>query len=383
MLVSWCARHAETDDVGQTMILRVLHVLTSNDRRGAQISALLVRDELARRGHRAEAVALTGEGGGTRLDIPTLGPSRMSIQSLTELRRRARSADVVIAHGSTTLTACAVALRRNNPPFAYANIGDLSYWAGHGAKRLRVQLLLRRAAAVAARSDASRESLHTNYGVPRDRVRIIPNGRPAQLYPRTDADRRLAARRELGLPAHGPVVAWVGSLSPEKRPDLAVAAIARMNGVTLALAGDGPERDRVAEQVARVAPGRVHLLGAVDSSAPTLAAADALLLTSDSEGLPGVLIEAGLTGIPVVATRVGFVDEVVADGVTGRLVSPGRDDEMADALAAVLADAPAMGERAYARCTTEFSITRVADRWESMLVDMVERSGGLRERSKQ
>jgi glycosyltransferase involved in cell wall biosynthesis len=98
-----------------------------------------------------------------------------------------------------------------------------------------------------------------------------------------------------------------------------------------------------------------------------LTAADAVLLTSDSEGLPGVLIEAGLVGLPAVATDVGWVSEVVIDDVTGRLVPAGRADQVAAALDNVLADAGRMGEAAHRHCIESFEMQRVVDRWERLL----------------
>jgi glycosyltransferase involved in cell wall biosynthesis len=163
------------------------------------------------------------------------------------------------------------------------------------------------------------------------------------------------------------VVAWVGALSPEKRADVAVDAVARLPGVQLVVAGDGPERARIAARAAAFAPGRVHLLGRTDQVVDVLTAADAVLLTSDSEGLPGVLVEAGLVGLPAVATDVGWVSEVVIDGVSGRLVPPGRPDLVAAAVEDVLADAERMGEAAHRHCVEAFEMQRVVGRWERLL----------------
>jgi glycosyltransferase involved in cell wall biosynthesis len=359
------------------MKLRVLHVLTSNARRGAQISALLIRDELRSRGHQAEAVALADEQDEGALDVRTLATRRLSPRGLAELRKCASRADVVIAHGSTTLAACAIALS-SRVPFVYANIGDLRYWATTPARRARVRLLLRRAAGVAARSAQSAATLAEDFGVQPDRIRVVPNGRPAAAFPQVTAESRTQARARWGVPAEGQVVAWIGALSPEKRPDLAIEAAARVPAITLLMAGDGPMRSALEQQAAKLPPGRVHLLGAVPGAASVLAAADAHLLTSDSEGLPGVVIEAGLSGLASVSTRVGFVDDLVVDGVTGRLVAPGDARELASALEEVLGDAEAMGQAAHDRCVSEFSIQAIGDRWEQLLVDAAtSRNGSL------
>jgi glycosyltransferase involved in cell wall biosynthesis len=274
---------------------------------------------------------------------------------------------VVIAHGSSTLLACGLALAGSSTPFVYVNIGDPRFWWRGRARRARVRALLRRAAAVAAISESGRRILVDELRLPASAVHVIPNGRSAAHFPLAGPLRRLAARRSLGLEPAAAVVSWVGALSPEKRADVAVDAVAQLPGVQLLVAGDGPERARLAARAAAAAPGRVHLLGRTDQVVDVLTAADAVLLTSDSEGLPGVLIEAGLVGLPAVATDVGWVSEVVIDDVTGRLVPAGRADQVAAALDNVLADAGRMGEAAHRHCIESFEMQRVVDRWERLL----------------
>jgi glycosyltransferase involved in cell wall biosynthesis len=296
-----------------------------------------------------------------------LGSSRHDPAGLLRLRRAAGRQDVVIAHGSSTLLACGLALAASSTPFVYVNIGDPRFWWRGRLRQARVRMLLRRAAAVAAISESGRAVLVDQLRLPPSTVHVIPNGRSATLFPRADRARRLAARRALDLDPAATVVAWVGALSPEKRADVAVEAAGQLPGVHLLVAGAGPEHGRLAEEAAVRAPGRVHLLGRTDRVVDVLTAADAVLLTSDSEGLPGVLVEAGLVGVPAVATDVGWVPEVVVDGVTGRLVPPGRPDAVAAALEDVLADAGRMGQAAHRHCVDGFEMQRVVDQWERLL----------------
>jgi glycosyltransferase involved in cell wall biosynthesis len=100
-----------------------------------------------------------------------------------------------------------------------------------------------------------------------------------------------------------------------------------------------------------------------------LAAADVLVLSSDTEGLPGVVLEAGAAGLPVVATRVGGVTECVADGETGLLVEPGDADALHAALHSLLADPPAarrQGETGRRRVEESFCLDRVAERYAEL-----------------
>ena len=132
------------------------------------------------------------------------------------------------------------------------------------------------------------------------------------------------ARRMLGLPEGCPVVAYVGRITGIKRPDrfLAVAREVRrtLPAAHFVVCGEGdfqPDPEAVADL-----GDRLHLLGWRADVETVYAAADLVLLTSDNEGMPVSLIEAGLAGLPVVATNVGSVAEVVQDGTTGLLARP-------------------------------------------------------------
>jgi len=139
----------------------------------------------------------------------------------------------------------------------------------------------------------------------------------------------------------GPVVGFVGRLEPRKGPlDLAQAASAiraGAPGARIVLVGDDPY-DSAPEYAARVrgAAGIEHVPWVADGAA-VMRHLDVLVAPSRQEPFGTVLAEAMAAGTPVVATRVGGLAEVVADGVTGRLVEPGQPDELAAAVLEVLA----------------------------------------------
>ncbi|MFJ5234924.1 glycosyltransferase [Kitasatospora sp. NPDC088391] len=352
---------------------RVLHVITDPRARGAQRLARDLHAELLRRGRPSELTALHPHRDADPADpTPVLGPSRHHPATLRALRRAAARADVVVAHGSSTLQACALALFAARTPFVYVNIGDPRHWTASPARRLRVGALLHRAAAVAAISPHAAEVLRERFRLPARRLRTLPNARPADRFrPAADPAERAAERAALGLPADGPLIAWVGALSPEKRPDLALAAHAGLpTGTHLALAGEGPLR-------AGLDPGpAVHLLGPLADPAPLYRAADLLLLTSDSEGVPGVLIEAALAALPAVATDVGWVSDVVRPGETGLLVPPGDPAALTAALRALLDDPAARaahGAAARAHARARFDLDVVATGWQDLLREVAAR----------
>jgi glycosyltransferase involved in cell wall biosynthesis len=148
-------------------------------------------------------------------------------------------------------------------------------------------------------------------------------------------------RGELGIGADAFVIGFVGRLVPIKAPEVLLEAFAqvaaRISDTHLLVIGDGPLRESV-EARAAASCGRIHVLGWRHDLERIYQAADVVALTSDNEGTPVALIEAMAAGRAVVATRVGGVPDLVADGETGLLV-PARDPgAMADAIAGLAED---------------------------------------------
>jgi glycosyltransferase involved in cell wall biosynthesis len=344
---------------------RVLHVITSTQRRGAETFAVDLAAALGDRGVASEVVALV-PGAGDPLDVATLGRAALAPATLRALRRRAGGAHAVVAHGSRTLPACAMALAGHRTPVVYRSIGDPGAWAGGPVRRLRTRALLGRMAAVAALWQAAADAVHDLYGVPRSRLHVLPNGVPAARCPVPDAPARAVARARLGLPPGAPVVAAIGALSAEKQLTDAVDAVAKVDGVHLLVAGDGPERPALERRAAALGD-RAHFAGMLAGPADALAAADVVVSCSRTEGMPGVLIEAGLSGLPAVATDVGGVAQIVRNGETGVLVRQGDVDGLAGGLMRALAERSRLGPAARARCLATFEIGPVADGWCHLL----------------
>jgi glycosyltransferase involved in cell wall biosynthesis len=345
----------------------VLQVVTSDDRRGPETHAVELGVALERRGHRVRTVALAPGPHGGGLDVSTLGTRPRAISTLRRLRREAASAAVVIAHGSTTLSASVAAGAGLGVPLVYRSIGDPEQWTRTAARRGRVRAFLRRVQSVVALTPGGAATIQSRYHVSGERIRVIPIGvSPDRHTPATTAARR-AARDELGIPADADVAAVVGALSPEKDVALAIDAAADVQGLHLVVAGDGPERDALRQRAALRAAERVHFPGSGHDAALAFAAADLVLLTSRTEGLPAVLVEAGMRELPVVATDVGYVNEIVVDGETGVLVEPGSRSGLVAAITRVLEDDGAMGVRARAQCVSRFDLELVVDRWDALL----------------
>lgn len=343
----------------------ILQVVSANHRRGAEIYAVDLRDELRRRGRRMELVALRPSPGPATLDVPVLGRSRFGGQRA--LRRLARHSRGVIAHGSDTLLAASAATVGSAVPFVYRSIGDPAFWSGRPTRRIRVAAQLRRAAAVAVTHQRAADVLVGSYGLRADRVTVIANGRPLDRFPEPDDDERRHARTALLGDLDGPVVAFIGALSHEKGADRAVQTIAQLAGTHLLVAGDGPLRPMLEDYANAIAPDRVHFLGTRPDVRQVYLAADAALITSRSEGFPGVAIEAALSAIPVVATNVGAVPEVVQDGVTGFVVDAVAPGALADAVRVACERSTTLGRDARQHAVAHFDLAVVADAWDTLL----------------
>ncbi len=173
-------------------------------------------------------------------------------------------------------------------------------------------------------------------GLPRERVRLLRNGVDLDRFHPGD---QAAARAALGLPAAGRWLLGVGRLVPGKGFGLAAECLAGLPAdVGLLLVGDGPERGAIQ----RLGGERVRCLGALppDQVALCYRAADLLVLPSEREGWPNVVTEALASGLPVVASRVGGVPQILGDPPPperGALVPPGDAAALGAALAATLA----------------------------------------------
>lgn len=203
-------------------------------------------------------------------------------------------------------------------------------------------------------------------GVERAKIHLIPN----LFAPTGGGISREHARRRLDLP-DVPVIGWVGRLSPEKGPDLALEAFARLgrSNVRLVIIGGGSDEALLRRRAELLGVGdRVLWRGVVPDAGQVYAAFDAFFLSSRTEGTPIALLEAMAARVPVIATRVGGIRDMV-DASSAWLVDSEDVDGMARALAEALDEpsvASARAERARARLDERFSLAAWLSRYESI-----------------
>jgi glycosyltransferase involved in cell wall biosynthesis len=309
---------------------------------------------------------------------------------VTLIRRRASNADVVYATSMLGRASLGAGLARK--PLVVKLVADEAY---ERARRFglfdgdldafqRFEGGVRVRALRASRNRALRRvdrlvcpssylaSLAVAWGVPERRVAVLPNPAP----PLPELPDQEAARERFGL--SGPTLAFAGRITRQKSLEVALGALARIDGVGLLVAGDGPDLDATRSEAARLGlDQRVRFLGPLDREGvlTLFRAADASLLSSSWENFPHTVVESLAVGTPVVSTDVGGVAEVVRDGENGLLVPAGDAGALAGAIRRVVEE-PGLRTRLAAqavRSVEELAADRVYARLEEILEQAVRR----------
>jgi len=201
-------------------------------------------------------------------------------------------------------------------------------------------------------------------------ARIVSASRSEMIPPGIATPRHDTAPDRCGVPLDKLLVGFVGRLVPIKRADRFVDAAKKVTphrpDAAFVVVGDGPLGDETRARGASVPA--IHFAGWRRDIAPVLAALDIMVLCSDNEGIPLSLIEASACGVPIVATRVGSVSDVVTDGVNGILVEP-TVDSLAAGIEKLLADAQlrdGLGTAGKKIASEKFSISAAQERHRTM-----------------
>lgn len=299
---------------------------------------------------------------------------RLTAELFAHFRREAF--DVVHTHNPLPLIYAALPAKAAGARVVHTKHGP------HPARAHR--LWLRRFGSLAvdafvAVSDDTASFASEHWEVRLRKLHVVQNGIDVERFV-GQADRRLRQRTSWGIEDDTLVFGTVGRMAPVKNHALLLRAAAPLLGplCRLVIAGDGPERASTEALIQELQVARwVHVLGAIDDVPSVLAGIDVFALSSHVEGLPLAVMEAMACSLPVVATRVGGVPKVVADGGTGLLVPPGDERALRAALAR-LKDAPLertlLGEAGRGRAEREFTSSRMLDEYMALY-----RSGGSRD----
>jgi len=264
------------------------------------------------------------------------------------VRRAARRADLVHTHlvhadvygafGARRL----VSTKHNDDPFRT------------GAFRFVERALARRATRIIAITESLARFQVERVGLPAAKVEVIH-------YGLDDLPQAWGENPPDPLSPDARLVLCICRLEPQKGVDVAIRALREIPGAQLVVLGEGPQRGEL-EQLARELDIPVYLPGRVPDVAAWLRRADLLVHPVRWEGFGLALLEAMLASLPVVATKVSSIPEIVVDGETGLLVPPDDPGALAAAVNRVLADPSGYGERGRARARSDFSVAEMADR---------------------
>jgi glycosyltransferase involved in cell wall biosynthesis len=348
--------------------LRIAHVVSSLQVGGMEQFVLRIAEEQQRRGHPVTVIGLQG---GPLLDeARRLGLDARALGGVHTLPRILRA------------TACLTCLRptivnAHNPrTLPYALLARLAcrsrvVLVRHGQEAKPISGLQWRAMdAVVAVSEAAAQALRQNGAAASEKIAVIHNG----VRLADPLQGRKKVRRELGLGDEvvGIIVARIDRL---KGHDCLLRALALLRdkgtALTLLVAGDGAERAKIERLAAQLRLGaeRIRFLGFRTDVSELLAASDFFALPSLTEGLPLSVLEAMAHRLPVIATPVGGMPELVTDGVHGRLVPVNDAEALAYAMAGLATDAAlrhTLGEAAYATVEEHFSFEAMADKYERL-----------------
>lgn len=333
--------------------LRIVHLVTRSHRRGAEVVALELAAALDNLGHDDEvhAIALASNRG-VVASLPALVQSprlglRTFVQSAWRFHRlvKERPADVVVAHGGWAAIVVAFSVPSSATRVWQRILGfPMDRWGA--LRRLGWRTVTRRFDGVVALTSGMEDEVRElGFEGP---VWLVPNARDPERFAAVDRCTASAELRlRLGIGADVPLLAFVGHLVAQKQPEVAIDVLAEVRSqgypAHLVIAGDGPRRRLVEERIAfHGLEEAVTMLGHRDDPEMIFGGADLALITSRAEGIPGVAIEAQMTGCPVVTYLLGAVEDIVEDGVTGAIVPWPEPLLMADRVAKLLADPGAL-----------------------------------------
>lgn len=263
---------------------------------------------------------------------------------LRTLRQHIKSGRRIVVHAHCAYPdAVGVALAAKLLRFPYvvtAHGSDINVYAEQRTLRFQIRWALRHAAGVIAVSGALEAKIVHLTGAAKTEIACIPCAAfdPRVFYPRSRPD----ARAALEVDPHARLVVFVGLLVPIKGVEFLIDAWAELRlrgklGETdrLVILGDGPCRDRLERQMTKAGlADSIRFAGTVNqiNVARWIAAANLLCLPSINEGTPNVIVEALASGVPVVASRVGGIPDLIRDGENGLLIAPTNSLALADAL---------------------------------------------------
>ena len=372
--------------------MRILLLSTSMGMGGADQQLLSAAQELRSRGHEVLLISLTPLGAmgleARRRGIPTESlemrrgfPDPRGLLRLSRLARSWRP-DIVHSHMiHANLMARALRLFGLVP----ALVSTIHSVQEGGRARMAVYRLTNGLVdRMTIVSEAAAAAFVSSGTIPRDLLRVIPNGVDTDRFRDVPPDSRESLRQALNLRNAFVWIAVGRFEAPKDYPTMlrAFAAVRQQHpDSVLLLVGEGPLRSNSEALVHELGlNGSVHFLGVRSDVPELMGAADAYVMSSAWEGMPVVLLEAGAAGLPIVATSVGGNPEVVCDRESGFLVPPGDPEQLAEAMLRLSAvresELRAMGNRGREHVRAQYGLSRMVERWEDLYEEVLKEVAG-------
>lgn len=356
--------------------LEILHVLAPADVGGLESVVLALAAGHAAQGHSVRIAAVMDratnqfvvDARATGLDVEIINSPPRSVRPERDAIRRLlqrHQFHVLHSHGyRSDVLNLGIARRMGVPTVSTLHGFSATDWKARAYEWLQLRGVRRASAVVAVSANVSRRVADS--GVAPTSVHLIPNALGADPGFLSSYD----ARASLGL-GSDINIAWVGRMSAEKAPDVMLEAMTHIRDLDLMLSfiGDGPARQALAARAVELGVAdRVRFHGNVPRASRLLRAFDLLVLSSRAEGTPMILLEAMRASVPIVATRVGGVPDMLTTD-QARLVDPEKPRVLALAIRDALADPDASRARAAKaldRLTRDFDSTRWLQRYEQL-----------------
>jgi L-malate glycosyltransferase len=340
--------------------VRIVHVASGREWRGGQRQVWLLARELQARGISQVVITTSASELSHRLSSAGVKVRPATWQAgldprvlpplLTELRRPA----VVHAHDAHALTLAGVGAWLTSCPLVVTRRVTFP---------LRRRFFWARACRIIAISGAVRDALIRD-GLDDSKLVLIPSA----VDPAVPASPAVDLRTRLRVSQKGQLAVALGSLTPEKDHLTLIQAASRLvqdlPDLHWVIVGEGPMKERLQKRSRELGvEDRLHLIGSLEDPHQALAEADLFVLSSTSEGFGSSVLAAMARGVPVVATRVGGVPELLANG-SGMLVDPESPEALAGAVQLVLGDS-VLRERLAQKARAEvpkYAVSAMAER---------------------
>lgn len=284
--------------------------------------------------------------------------------------------DVVHTHQIGALFYAGPAARRAGVPVVVHTEHGKHYENAPLRRRLMARWAARSAERFFCVSADIAASVRARRIAPASKIEVVANGIDTARY--AQSSDACALREALGIPPDAPVVGTVGRLAEVKRQDVLLRAFARLRGAChLVLVGDGPMRPELERLAAELGIGnRVHFAGYQPAPERFFHVMNVFALTSRSEGMPLAVLEAWAAGVPVVASRVGGLPELIEEGVNGVMFEAGDDATLAVHLEQLLRDleqARVLGAAGQHTVRSRFDVSVMAQRYQQSYLHLLNR----------